>query len=183
VAKDVQYDKHPLSLHHSCTEGTRTQILDDLMHWACDSSGCNIYWFCRIAGTGKMTMAYSFCEHLKAKDLLGASFFCSRTINESCDIRDVFPSIAHELAFNFAVSLPLLAKTVNEDQGITSSQPDVQFICLICNSLHPDPNKPCIITFNAFNEFKTMTDACLLLTRLIHYVPSLPNIKFFITSQ
>jgi hypothetical protein len=183
VAKDVQYDKHPPSLRRTCTEGTRTKILDDLLDWARKSSGPNIYWLCGMAGTGKTTIAYSFCKRLDAEDLLGASFFCSRTIDESRDIRAVFPMIAHELA-SHSPNLPArLVEAVNKDPNIASGQPNDQFTCLIRDAIHPHLHKPRVIAFDAFDEFKTIEDARRLARVLINFAPNLANIKLFITSR
>jgi hypothetical protein len=184
VAKDVQYDKHPPSLRRQCTEGTRKQIIDDLIAWARDDNGPNIYWLCGMAGTGKTTITYSFCERLKAEGLLGASYFCSRTIDESRNIRAVIPSIAYQLASRYATLRSLIVKAVKEDREITSNQTDTQLTHLI-----RDPIRSCpdgirrILAFDAFDEFKTLEDAHLLLLTLTKYAPNLPSVKLFITSR
>jgi hypothetical protein len=183
VARDVQYDKHPLSLRRSCTEGTRKQILDDLMDWARNRSGPNIYWLCGMAGTGKTTIAYSFCKRLDVEHLLGASFFCSRTIDESRDIRAVFPAIARELALRSPSLLPFLIKAVKENPDIASGQPTDQLTRLIRDSIYLHLDKPCVVAFDAFDEFKTIEDARRLLIILLRFAPTLPNIRFFITSR
>jgi hypothetical protein len=182
----VQYDKHPPSLRRQCTEDTRKQIIDDLMAWACDDNGPNIYWLCgTLAGTGKMTIAYSLCERLKAEGRLGASYFCSRTINDSRDIRAVIPSIAYQLASNSATTLrSLIVKAVNNDRELASSQTNTQFTHLICNPIGSCPDGvACVLAFDAFDEFKTLDDARLLLTTLTTFAPVLPSIKLFITSR
>jgi hypothetical protein len=159
VVKDVKYNAHPPSLRRTCTEGTRTRILDDLLGWARKSSGPNIYWLCGMAGTGKTTIAYSFCKRVKEEDLLGASFFCSRTIDQSRDIRTVFPMIAHELASRSPNIRSHLVEAVEKDPDIVSSQPNDQFTCLIRDTIHSHLHKPCVIAFDGFDEFKTINDA------------------------
>jgi hypothetical protein len=181
VAKDVQYDKHPPSLRRKCTEGTRQQIINQLMDWARSDSGPNVYWLCGMAGTGKTTIAYSLCERLEAEGRLGASYFCSRTIHESRDIRSVFPTIARELALRSYIVPSILAKVLQDTPDIVSSQPSVQFTRLIRQPLNP--NKSCILAFDAFDEFKTIAEARLLLSTLTLSAADLPNVKFFITSR
>jgi hypothetical protein len=181
--KDVQYDKHPPSLRRSCTKGTRRQILDDLMVWASSPKTPNIYWLCGMAGTGKSTIARSFCQRLKDERLLGASFFCSRTLEETREIRTVIPTIAHELASRSAVIPSLLIEAVKQDQGIASAQPNVQFTSLIRDPINHSLARPHIVAFDAFDEFKTIEDARHLLTVLTRYAPGVPNIKLFITSR
>jgi hypothetical protein len=181
--KDVQYDKHPPSLRRSCTEGTREQILADLMEWARGYNTPNIYWLCGMAGTGKTTIARSFCQKLKDAHLLGASFFCSRTLEETREIRAVIPTIAHELASRSAVIPSLLIEAVKQDQGIASAQPNVQFTSLIRDPINHSLARPQTVAFDAFDEFKTIDDARHLLTVLTRFAPSVPNIKLFITSR
>jgi hypothetical protein len=184
VAKDVQYDKHPPSLRRQCTEGTRKQIIDKIMDWARDDRAFNIYWLCGMAGTGKTTIAYSLCDRLKAEGRLGASYFCSRTIDESRNIRAVIPSIAYQLASHSATLQSTIVKAVEEDREITSSQTNMQFTRLI-----RDPIRSCpdgvgrVLAFDAFDEFKTLEDAHLLLLTLTTFTPNLPSVKLFITSR
>src|ERR1700760_1760503 len=98
VAIQAQYDTGPVHLRRSCTENTRQQILKELMEWALCVGGPIFFWLCGMAGTGKTTIAYSFCEWLDNIGLLGASFFCSHTLEETRDIKAVIPSIARQLA-------------------------------------------------------------------------------------
>jgi hypothetical protein len=181
--KDVQYDKHPPSLRRNCTEGTREQILTDLMEWARSYNTPKIYWLCGMAGTGKTTIARSFCQRLKDERILGASFFCSRTLEETREIRAVIPTIAHELATHTAVIPSLLIEAVKQDQGIASAQPNVQFTSLIRDPINRSLARPHIVAFDAFDEFKTIDDARHLLTVLTCCVPAVPNIKLFVTSR
>jgi DNA polymerase III delta prime subunit len=138
VAKDVQYDKHPPSLRRQCTEGTRNQIIDEIMDWVRDDNGPNIYWLCGMAGTGKTTIAYSLCKRLKQEGRLGASYFCSRTIDESRNIRAVIPSIAYQLASRSVTLRSLIVKAVKEDRELTSNQTDTQFTHLIHDPIRSD---------------------------------------------
>jgi adenylylsulfate kinase-like enzyme len=38
-----------------------------------NEDGTKVYWLIRMAGTGKTTIAYSFCERLKSCGALGAA--------------------------------------------------------------------------------------------------------------
>ncbi|KAJ7877947.1 hypothetical protein B0H14DRAFT_3435815 [Mycena olivaceomarginata] len=58
-----------------------------------------------MAGTGKSTIAQTFCEHLDHKNMLGASFFCSRAAEASRrNARFIIPSIAYSLAGDSALA-------------------------------------------------------------------------------
>jgi hypothetical protein len=82
----------------TCTPGTRVSLLEDLMTWATDSNSSCVFWLNGLAGTGKSTIARTFCERLDAHGLLGASFFISRDQSERRDASNIVRSIAHQLA-------------------------------------------------------------------------------------
>src|ERR1700753_2284537 len=125
-APQAQYDTGPPLLRRSCTENTRQKILNLLMDWALLVGGPMFFWLCGMAGTGKTTIAYSFCEWLEQKELLGASFFCSRTLEETRDIKAVFPSIARELAIRSIIPLSGLVKAIEADPDIALRTLDKQ---------------------------------------------------------
>ena len=51
-----------------------------------------------MAGIGKSTISHSLCEILEAKNMLDASFFCSRASENARNARLIIPTIAHALA-------------------------------------------------------------------------------------
>lgn len=82
----------------SCTPKTRVNILENLIKWARDPHGPRVYWMNGMAGTGKTTIAYSFCQMLALECLLGASFFCSRSLTKCSDVRRIIPTLACHIA-------------------------------------------------------------------------------------
>jgi hypothetical protein len=64
------------------------------------SQGMSIFWLAGLAGTGKSTIAKTFCEQLAAKSILMATFFASRN---SAERRDPF-NIIHTLAYELSVT-------------------------------------------------------------------------------
>ncbi|KAE9393731.1 hypothetical protein BT96DRAFT_887034 [Gymnopus androsaceus JB14] len=90
------------SEHHSpCLEGTRTGMLETLMEWAKNPHSQPIFWLNGIAGTGKSTIAQSFCESLEKHNLLGGSFFCSRELEDLREVRRIIPTLVYFLAQQF----------------------------------------------------------------------------------
>src|ERR1700733_10590560 len=81
----------------ACTEGTRKTILGQLEKWATDPATAAVYWLNGLAGTGKSTIAVSLCEMLAEKEMLGASFFCSRQLPNCRDSRLIIPTSAYQL--------------------------------------------------------------------------------------
>ncbi|KAG8749219.1 hypothetical protein FRC11_011521, partial [Ceratobasidium sp. 423] len=81
-----------------CTTGTREKQIDMLLEWARNPNAGKTFWMNGMAGTGKTTIAYSVCAKLDESFELGASFFCSRTIPECRQVKNIIPSIAYQLA-------------------------------------------------------------------------------------
>jgi hypothetical protein len=185
LTSKARYDTGPEGLRRGCTEDTRQLILKDLMDWAENDIGPNIYWLCGMAGTGKTTITFSFCNMLVEKHLLGASYFCSRTLEETRDIKVVLPTIARELADRFLIP-PSKLFDVIQDDTILSGSLEKQITHLIYRPMTdsgPRLGRCRVVAFDAFDEFKTIDDACRLLDALTTSAPELPSIKFFITSR
>jgi hypothetical protein len=81
-----------------CMGGTRVKILAGLEAWASDDLSNKVYWLVGMAGTGKSTILHTLCEILDGKNMLGASFFCSRGSENTRNARLIVPTIAHSLA-------------------------------------------------------------------------------------
>ena len=90
------------------------------MNWALDDLDTRIFWLNGMAGTGKTTIAYSFCELLDRSKMLGASFFCSRSDDNTRNPSIIFPTIVFRLANNSDFCSALL-NAVKEDPDVASS--------------------------------------------------------------
>ena len=75
ITRQAHDDQEP----QGCMEGTREQILADLEKWAINSAAPKVFWLNGMSGTGKTIIAHSISERLRKKEILGASFFCSRS--------------------------------------------------------------------------------------------------------
>jgi hypothetical protein len=82
----------------TCTEGTRTKVLQDLAKWANNANGAEVYWMNGMADTGKTTTAYTFSDLLMGRSLLAASLFCTRTSQECRDVTRIIPTIVWQIA-------------------------------------------------------------------------------------
>ncbi|THU87015.1 hypothetical protein K435DRAFT_731107, partial [Dendrothele bispora CBS 962.96] len=111
-----------------CTDNTRVTILSDIMEWAQnDSSDAPLgYWMCGMAGTGKSTIAKSLCLMLEEKELLGASFFCSRQIAECREYHHIIPTIAYQLAHYSRTFGEMLEKILEQKPDLASKEPATQ---------------------------------------------------------
>jgi hypothetical protein len=92
-----------------CTEGTREEILKDIISWADDISADSppVFWLTGQAGSGKTTIAYTISQHFDRLEktertgrhtVLGGSFHCSRQFEETRRQIHIIPTLAYELA-------------------------------------------------------------------------------------
>jgi hypothetical protein len=95
----ARYDS--LESPSGCLENTRKDIIKDMLAWAAKpDSTLSIFWLAGLAGTGKSTLAKTFCERAGSEGFLVATFFASRN---SAERRDPF-NIIHTLAYELAVA-------------------------------------------------------------------------------
>jgi hypothetical protein len=81
-----------------CMPGTRVSLLQDILAWAGDSDSPRVLWLNGLSGTGKSTIARTFCQRLHEQGLLGASFFIARDHGDSRNVCNIVHSIAYQLA-------------------------------------------------------------------------------------
>ncbi|KAF5344490.1 hypothetical protein D9758_014158 [Tetrapyrgos nigripes] len=181
---------HEVGQRAECIEGTRKEILDNIMNWAGDGSSTTMtgYWMCGMAGTGKSTIAQSVCLGLKRKGLLGGEFFCSRQIEECHDYHKVIPTIAYQLASRNAKYQQALCDVLNEDLQLASKEPQYQVTKLLIDpwkrvvSRGESPFLAPVIVIDALDECR---DISLVLEFIVPAIKKqeLPGLKFFLTSH
>ncbi|KAH6900934.1 hypothetical protein BKA70DRAFT_731649 [Coprinopsis sp. MPI-PUGE-AT-0042] len=89
-----------------CTLGTRTSILEAIIHWATNYLDSEtIFWLSGHGGTGKTTIAYTICRRIEAlarqgdaKVALGGTFFCSRQFPETRAVSAIIRTIVYRLS-------------------------------------------------------------------------------------
>ncbi|CAE6357765.1 unnamed protein product [Rhizoctonia solani] len=169
----------------SCTKQTRTQILLELDQWAADRQTPNIYWMSGMAGTGKTTIAYTFAESLKARGLLGASFFCTRASSECQDVGRIMPTIAYQLA-RYSMSFQSAAvKALESDPDIGTRAITEQCERLIKEPLSrvkDDIPNGLVVVIDALDECSSANGVRKILDVLFRTAPDFP-LKFFVTSR
>ncbi|KAF5357509.1 hypothetical protein D9758_012498 [Tetrapyrgos nigripes] len=179
---------HDVGAKKGCIEGTRTEVLHNIMTWAEGSSPESPagYWMCGMAGTGKSTIAKSLCMMLEEKGLLGGAFFCSRQIEECKNYCNVIPTIAYQLALysnNSPTFIQAIEKVLKQNPDIASKDPQIQIKQLLIDSWKnpPAPN-PMVVVIDVLDE-------CEGISQMLGYlVPAIkekrmPGLKFFLTSR
>ncbi|PCH37021.1 hypothetical protein WOLCODRAFT_53955, partial [Wolfiporia cocos MD-104 SS10] len=79
-------------------QGTRTDLLSRLMHWATGPEQPCIFILSGAAGMGKSTVAFELAKRLDRNGRLGASFFFVRGDADLSCTTYVIPTIAYQLA-------------------------------------------------------------------------------------
>ncbi|CAE7228688.1 unnamed protein product [Rhizoctonia solani] len=168
-----------------CTAKTREAIHQNLQNWSTNPESEKIYWMNGMAGTGKTTIAYSFCEWLNANNLLGGSFFCSR-ISATCrSLTQVVPTIAYQLALFSPAFRSKLCAVLNEDPVAGKLNVVQQFEKLVYRPIFdakeaiPDG---VVIVIDALDECDDTYSVRLLLDVLLKFAEQLP-LKFFVASR
>ncbi|KAG8722048.1 hypothetical protein FRC09_006897 [Ceratobasidium sp. 395] len=119
-----------------CAPNTGELILAGLHDWASDPHSARVCWMKGGAGTGKTTIAYTFCELLKASGQLAGSFFCSRLLPQCQDSNRILSTLAYQFArFNPHFRLALGRALNNQSDSGDSSTIVAQFQNLLTGPL------------------------------------------------
>lgn len=171
-----------------CTPGTREAILAEMREWADNPEAPKVYWLNGMAGTGKTTLAYSFCAEMQHSRRLGASFFCSRADAGSRDVSRIVPTIAHQLARLLPSYREALIRQIDEDKDIGAKNIKAQFEKLIRDPLReimtlvPDGVVVVVVVVDALDECDRRDGAQDFLSVLLNNARDLP-VKFFVTCR
>ena len=141
-----------------------------------------MYWLNGLAGTGKTTIAQTIAERTFANGQLGASFFCSRDFEDRNNLRLIFPTLAVQLARNYADFRSLFVPLVQSDPGITQESLFNQMDKLIVQPLKGTCVSTVII-IDALDECKDDEPASAILFVLGQLVSEIPKVKFFVTGR
>ncbi|CAE6421796.1 unnamed protein product [Rhizoctonia solani] len=186
-AKQATYDSS-LSTQISrrgCTEGTRIGVLDGLDGWLYDPTSSSIYWMNGMAGTGKTTVASTFCERVEGRKLLAASFFCTRSSAECRDVTRIVPTIAYQLARYSAPFQSALCKILGQNPDIGSKNILKQFEQLLKEPLQQVKEAildNLVVVIDALDECDDRNGVELVLDMLFRHAARVP-LKFLVTSR
>ncbi|KAG8778509.1 hypothetical protein FRC12_024945 [Ceratobasidium sp. 428] len=169
-----------------CTPNTRQMILEGLQNWASDPHSSKVYWMNGMAGTGKTTIAYSFCSRLEASHQLAASFFCSRSLPECQDVSRITPTIMYYLALLCPPVKEVLSRMLRNDPTIGTRGAMTQIERLMNEPLREVKSlistAQFVIVIDALDECSGYDNARRFLRSLIRFAGDLP-IKFFVTCR
>ena len=168
--------------HDKCLPGTRESVLQNIMIWAKNPQEQNVFWLNGLAGTGKSTIAQSFSEMVTEEEILGASFFCSRDYLDRKELKNIFPTLAYQLACRYPQFRTRLVAILKKDPTLAHTSFISQFENLLINPLSEE-KVSCVVVIDALDECIDDQPASAVLSVLGRFVKQLPLIKFFITGR
>ncbi|KAF8746895.1 WD40 repeat-like protein, partial [Rhizoctonia solani] len=169
----------------SCTEGTRVGVLDDLDNWVYNPTSRSVYWMNGMAGTGKTTIASTFCDRVEKRKLLAASFFCTRSSSECRNVSRIIPTIAYQLARYSIPYRSALYKILGQNPDIGSKNVLKQFEHLLKEPLQQVKGampEHLVVVVDALDECDDHSAAVVVLDMLFRHATDVP-LKFLITSR
>ena len=118
-----------------CLQGTRTELLQQIMEWAMSPSQKCIFWLKGMAGTGKSTVSRTVARLLKDTNYLGASFFFKRGEGDRGNAKKFFPTLTRQLMLRISELRSGVQKALRDDPDIASKSLREQFEKLLLQPL------------------------------------------------
>ena len=168
--------------HDKCLPGTRESVLRDITFWARNPRDQNVFWLNGLAGTGKSTIAQSFSNIVASEGILGASFFCSRDYLNRRELKNIFPTLAHQLACHYPHFRSHVVSTIKKDPTLAHASLISQLENLLVNPLSK-AEVACVIVIDALDECIDNQPASAVLSVLGRFAKQLPLVKIFITGR
>ncbi|KAJ5289111.1 WD40-repeat-containing domain protein [Penicillium angulare] len=137
VAAEAEYGSFSDREEEECLQGTRTELLKDIMEWTmlpCRKQKI-IFLLSGMAGTGKSTVSRTIAKALKDNNRLGASFFFKRGEKDRGNAKKLFPTLIKQLVLQIPGLGPGVQKAIRKDPEIGSKSLGDQFDKLILQPL------------------------------------------------
>ena len=142
-----------------------------------------MFWLNGLAGTGKSTIAQSFSNTIYNEGYLGASFFCSRDYLDRRELKNIFPTLAYQLACHYPHFRSHIISIIKKDPTLAHASLISQLENLLVNPLLGESISKCIIIIDALDECIDDQPASAILSVLGRFAKQLPLVKFFITGR
>ena len=168
-----------------CMEDTRVQIIADLEAWAWDEMAPKVYWMHGDLGTGKTSIAHTLSERLDRQQMLGASFFCSRSALR--DASRIIPTISTMLSQSDCEIRSAIQEVLISHPDIADlNSPPQQFSSLVVNPIKCVIGKNIkiykVIIIDALDECSSQWIVKSLIRAIFDGVADIP-LKFLISSR
>ena len=141
-----------------------------------------MFWLNGLAGTGKSTIAQSFSDMIANDGFLGASFFCSRDYLDRRVLKNIFPTLAYQLACHYPSFRSYVIAVIKKDPTLAHTSLISQLENLLITPLS-EAKVSCVIVIDALDECIDDQPASAILSVLGRFAKQLPLVKFFITGR
>ena len=165
-----------------CLNGTREDVLSEIEHWTEDFKNFPIFWLNGLAGTGKSTIVQTVAKRLFADNRLGASFFCSRGVEDRSTLQLIFPTLAFQLAQRYPDFRSSLIPLLQSNPEITHESLRDQMENLLVGPLQSAAIST-VIVIDALDECNDEDPESAILLVLGKSISKIPRVKFLITSR
>ena len=167
---------------NGCLKGTRENVLNEIERWAEDLDTPPVFWLNGLAGMGKSTIAQTIAERIFADGRLGASFFCSRGVEDRSNLHLVFPTLAFQLAQKYPDFRSSLIPVLRSNPDVVHESLLSQMQRLIVEPLR-SAGVSTVIVIDGLDECKNEDPESAILLVLGKLVSEIPKVKFFVTSR
>jgi hypothetical protein len=182
---DTNYDED-----HSCMEGTRTAILDDIFKWAstphdgkAQPTSSNVFWLYGMPGLGKTSVSNSLCDRLRRCGNLGGSFFCKYDNSDLHQPARVLPTLVAKLALMWGPFRKLVAKLLLDQPQINPESTRGELLLEPLRLLKTHPPRPFVLVIDALDECGQPSSREPLLQCLIEACSLVHWLKIVVTSR
>ncbi|KIM32662.1 hypothetical protein M408DRAFT_41207, partial [Serendipita vermifera MAFF 305830] len=176
-----------------CMEGTRQNILAQILRWMDDVNAPNIFWLKGYPGVGKSAIATSFVERLRSLGRLGSCFFFQREKANSMTPNALWRVVAYDLARQYPAIKEKIVAALKKDETVpTTSNIEKLFLQLIHDPLVRSEEtltgSPPVVIMDALDECGGLdgqrSDHRRSLLRTLRDWSRLPRkFKLFVTSR
>ena len=174
--------EHRSGDRQGCMSGTRTEVLLWIESWLTDKQHKQVFWLNGLAGTGKSTITQTLAETSFLDGKLGASSFCSRGYEDRSNLKAIFPTLAHQLAYRYSAFRKELLQVLRNNPNVAQNNLDLQMKELIIHPLRAASIQTLII-IDTLDECQDDEPASALLFVLSKHIGKIPNVKFFLTGR
>ena len=167
---------------NGCLRGTRETVLAEIEQWTEDFDKSPVFWLNGLAGTGKSTIAQTTAERLFADGRLGASFFCSRGVEDRSNLHLIFPTLAFQLAQKYPDFRSSLIPLLQSDPDVVHESLQDQIQKFLIEPLR-SADISTVIVIDALDECNDEDPESAILLVVGQSVSEIAGVKFFITGR
>ncbi|PYH49351.1 putative wd40 protein [Aspergillus saccharolyticus JOP 1030-1] len=187
--EEALFDAYQKEGGGECLQGTRTELLAEILKWGSSLSGPCIFCLEGMAGTGKSTISRTTAALFRDRGIFAASFFFKRNAGDQGNARRLFSTIAWQITSTIPGLSARIQQSADKERSISTKTIDQQFDQLLLQPLRTfgqsNHEKPCfVIVIDALDECEAEGDIENIL-RLLPKVMEVHSItlRFFLTCR